>query len=185
MRLCVFTETELEVLPIWAPWKEQDSSAYFSMVQLWRNYFTGIVCHKQNNRSFLTWLYSWLWYSVYKISFRTKNMSQLARWFQRENSILEFLKKSSDIHTRRITWLLVFTQELTVFTPVDVVLFRRVNSLQVDVSYLLSLPSAFGKWYVTGGLVLRSLPIFYPWLHGDLWMKLRNWTVVQLCSFHN
>lgn len=129
---------------------------------------------------------SWLWYSVYKISFRTKNMSQLARWFQRENSILEFLKKSSDIHTRRITWLLVFTQELTVFTPVDVVLFRRVNSLQVDVSYLLSLPSAFGKWYVTGGLVLRSLPRFYPWLHGDLWMKLRNWTVVQLCSsFHN
>ena len=58
---------------------------------------------------------------------------------------MEFLTKPFDIqqylHKKdyQVSWLIVFTQELTVFTPVDAVLFRRVNSLQVDVSYLLSL----------------------------------------------
>ena len=69
-------------------------------------------------------------------------------------------------------------QELSVFAPVDVVLFRRVNSLQVDVSY----PSAFSKKHVASGLILR----FYPWLHGDLIMKSDILAVVHLCSsFHN
>ena len=62
-------------------------------------------------------------------------------------------------------------QELSVFAPVDVVLFRRVNSLQVDVSY----PSAFSKKYVASGLILR----FYPWLHGDLITKSLGYTCVH------